>query len=72
MPLRLCVRPEADATNQERPVDGAARVGMGLRQARVVREHQALELGPLPNKAHLLGRLLLLVAEAVVEVILAC
>ena len=51
--LGIILRPEADAADQERPVDAAARVGMRSGKASVVLEHQELQFGVLAQKVHL-------------------
>jgi len=50
--LGIVLSPEADATDQERPVDGAARIGMRSGKTSIVLEHQQLQFGVLPQKVH--------------------
>lgn len=50
--LALALCPEADTTQQERPVDGLTRIRMRRRQTRVVLQHQSLKLEELLEKVH--------------------
>lgn len=49
---RIIVRPEADTTQEERPVERLASVRVAARQGVVVVEHSALDLEPLLQERH--------------------
>ena len=55
--LSVVLRPERDAGDEERPVERSARVRVRRDEARVVLQHQDLQLAKLFEKVHLLGLL---------------